>query len=371
MATERSTGTKRKLNEITAEQPITEEVEDQSQQDQPLIPTSTSTPPQLDLPRGLDLENPYAILTHFISEETFQSISRSTNEYAAQQDQSSSSSTSRTWKDTTVDDIKVFFGLIIYMSVHISPRHDFYWNTDQLEGPLHSSRHYMGQKRFETIKRFLQIPPPDNEHESEQVTDQPGASSSPSSSNNTIARANPGNELEEELQIPPTNIHDYIQQTGSRDFGYANYANLDRKSHKIYGNSRSRFPAPLPYPFLEAAIVKAWRIQRTYKKQQGAKGNKLPCQREFRTALYQEFFVFARHHRPQPQLQKHKRVQLPGNTSEKTIRQVCAFCQIERKQSKVTLPGRAGKSTSGCLECGNVPLCLKTKCWDKWHNLSG
>ncbi|KAJ5880466.1 uncharacterized protein N7473_011519 [Penicillium subrubescens] len=302
MALKKSTamaGTKRKLNEITAEQTTQEQVEEPSQQVQPSI--STSTPPQTDLPSDLNLESPYEILIHFIGEEIFQRISRSTNEYVAQQDQSSSSYTSRTWKDTTIDDIKVFFGLLIYMSVHIAPSLSYYFNTDWHPGPLHPSRHYMGQKHFEQIKRNLRIPLPlpgqvQRGNQSSTLSfdgaapdnDEPGASFAKA----LLARGPWDKSLEEELDSPEA-IHDFI----GRHCAEPGLINRNRSAFKIFGNPR-KFPAPLPFPFLEDALMKAWQIQRTHKKQQGVKASKLPTTLDFREDLSREFFAFAG--RPQP-----------------------------------------------------------------------
>ncbi|OQD94930.1 hypothetical protein PENSOL_c023G10428 [Penicillium solitum] len=124
---------KRKLDEITAELPTKEEL---SQQLRPLMPSSK--PPRLYLPTGLDLESPYAIFNLFISEEIFEFISQSTNEYAQREvvkpsdfaitstptdatTTTTTPTTPRVWKDTTTAEIKVFFGILIYMGVHPEP----------------------------------------------------------------------------------------------------------------------------------------------------------------------------------------------------------------------------------------------------------
>jgi hypothetical protein len=161
---------KRKLDEITAELPTKEEL---SQRLRPLIPSSEA--PRLLLPPGLDLESPYAIFTLFISEEIFEFISQSTNAYARREiaklsDSATTSATTaaaattpRVWKDTTTGEIKVFFGILIYMGVHPEPRIDLYWQQDRREGPLHSPPLYMTLKRFEQIKRYLHISHPDED----------------------------------------------------------------------------------------------------------------------------------------------------------------------------------------------------------------
>jgi hypothetical protein len=144
--------TKRKLDDITAELPSREALDARIQL---LFPSSF--PPQLQLPSGLDIDSPYALFSLFIGEDIFEFISQSTNEYAQRKQAASGRSSSefspgRAWKDTTIADIKVFFGILIYMGVHQSPRVDLYWRQDIQQGPLHSPRLYMSQKRFEQIK---------------------------------------------------------------------------------------------------------------------------------------------------------------------------------------------------------------------------
>ncbi|KAK2754045.1 hypothetical protein FQN54_007214 [Arachnomyces sp. PD_36] len=58
---------------------------------------------------------------------------------------------------------------------------------------------------------------------------------------------------------------------------------------------------------------------------------------------------------------EHRRVQLGP-------RLICLWCQYKLKHPQLQLekPKRAGRTTSGCSTC-RVPLCLKTKCWEKFH----
>jgi len=167
---------KRKLDEILAELPSREALEARIQLLQP-----SSRPPQLQLPSGLDIDSPYALFTLFIGEDTIKYISQSTNEYARRKraGESSPSSASesspgsagesspgsagesspgpgRYWTDTTVVDIKIFLGILIYMGVHRSPRIESYWCQEPNE-LLHTPRRYMSLYRFQQIKRFLYI----------------------------------------------------------------------------------------------------------------------------------------------------------------------------------------------------------------------
>jgi hypothetical protein len=55
----------------------------------------------------LDIDSPYALFSLFISEEMFEYIAKSTNEYAQQKQAENQSPTQRVWKDTTPLEIKV------------------------------------------------------------------------------------------------------------------------------------------------------------------------------------------------------------------------------------------------------------------------
>lgn len=59
-----------------------------------------------------------------------------------------------------------------------------------------------------------------------------------------------------------------------------------------------------------------------------------------------------------PELE-HRRVQLGP-------RLVCLWCQYKLKNPPPEKVKRPGRSTSSCATC-KVPLCLKTKCWEKFH----
>ena len=332
-------GAKRNLDEIVAEIPSREELEKRFKL---LVPSSS--PPELRLPTGLDIDSPYALFSLFISEDIIQSISQSTNEYAQRKRVRDNDSdidsprpgAGRSWKDTTAVDIKVFFGILIYMGVHDSPRIDHYWRQDPKEGPLHLPRLYMSQKRFEQIKRFLHIARPDA----------------------AIARAPFGDDFETELDIPAA-TNDYNYHMGGVDI-----ANPSRATYEIRQRTmRTWFP--LFFSFLDAAIVNAYRFQYIAKKQQQTRPL---SQLEFREKLCRELFLSqaqARVARPRPngpnqqtEARYHQRISLDR-------RNACVWCQYVREKGKRGQQASRGKS--GCRECG-VALCLKGRCWDEFHS---
>jgi hypothetical protein len=122
---------------------------------------------------------------------------------------------------------------------------------------------------------------------------------------------------------------------------------------------------PLLYFFINAAVVNAWRIQYIYKQQHGA--TRLPAQLFFREKLYRQLFSFG----PEPRTglpiqrldigQNHQRIQLKS-------RQTCVWCQYKRKKGQLNTK-QAGRSTSGCMACGNAALCLKSRCWQEFHSI--
>ncbi|KAL1956703.1 hypothetical protein VTO42DRAFT_6853 [Malbranchea cinnamomea] len=151
---------KRKLEEIMAELPSLEVVKSQ------YTPLQTvPRQPKLHIPNTADADSPYALFSLFLTEEIFDKIADSTNAYArAKLPKIHDANThARSWKDTNAAEIKVFFGILIYMGVHESPREDLYWRNDPEKGPLHLPRLYMTHKRFEQIKRFLHISHPDEQ----------------------------------------------------------------------------------------------------------------------------------------------------------------------------------------------------------------
>jgi hypothetical protein len=124
---------------------------------------------------------------------------------------------------------------------------------------------------------------------------------------------------------------------------------------------------PLLYFFINAAVVNAWRIQYIYKQQHGV--TRLPTQLHFRERLYQQLFSFG----PEPHTglpsqrldasQNHQRIQLGK-------RRVCVWCCYKKRQGQLDKK-QPRQSTSGCIGCGRVTLCLKTRCWMEFHEMPG
>jgi hypothetical protein len=71
--------------------------------------------PTIQLPRVLNVRDPYVPFTQFLTEQHFEIISTNTNLYAAQH--GAGEPGKRFGKDTTASDIRVFVGILIYMGV--------------------------------------------------------------------------------------------------------------------------------------------------------------------------------------------------------------------------------------------------------------
>ena len=60
------------------------------------------------------------------------------------------------WKPTTVPEIYIFFGILIYMSVHREPRVVDYWSTSP-SNPTHVISRFMSHDRFLLLYRRFSI----------------------------------------------------------------------------------------------------------------------------------------------------------------------------------------------------------------------
>lgn len=116
----------------------------------------------LEFPPGIDLESPHSLLSLFISEQTFEEMSKNTNEFVKEKRAEIDSDFAhiRPWTDLNSAEIKVFFGIVIYMGVFQGPDIDSYLDgglSDHCLGPVFGTRRFMTKPRFEQIKRFLRI----------------------------------------------------------------------------------------------------------------------------------------------------------------------------------------------------------------------
>ncbi|OWT43618.1 transposase IS4 domain-containing protein [Pochonia chlamydosporia 170] len=56
------------------------------------------------------------------------------------------------WKPTNAAEIYLFFGVLIYMSIHLEPRFEHYWSTAPTN-PVHPIARFMSRNRFQLLYR--------------------------------------------------------------------------------------------------------------------------------------------------------------------------------------------------------------------------
>ncbi|CAG5041429.1 unnamed protein product [Parnassius apollo] len=90
-----------------------------------------------------------------VPDEIFEEIAIQTNLFAEQQGPSEKpSSRSNNWKATTKVEIKLFFGLILYMGLVKIPKINLYWSTDRVFGQIFAAS-VMSRNRFELLLQKL------------------------------------------------------------------------------------------------------------------------------------------------------------------------------------------------------------------------
>ena len=105
------------------------------------------------------------ILSLFLTTSLIEQIAINTNAYATQKIAEREQEGGRKWGELLAGGLRVWLGIIIYMGVHCSPAVMDYWKHDGLN-PTHPIRDYMGLTRFEKIKRYFHVTPPDAPQES-------------------------------------------------------------------------------------------------------------------------------------------------------------------------------------------------------------
>jgi hypothetical protein len=112
-------------------------------------------PAETCLEEGIDFNNPLNIFQLFIPDSLFEVIARNTNNYAIAC--RIGNYPNPVWTNTTVNELKVFFGVILYMGMHKSPSTLDYWNRNATKGPLHTVRTVISQSRWHELKQYLHI----------------------------------------------------------------------------------------------------------------------------------------------------------------------------------------------------------------------
>ncbi|KAH9645922.1 hypothetical protein HF086_011384 [Spodoptera exigua] len=104
-----------------------------------------------------------------VPDEIFEEIAIQTNLFAEQQGLSAKpSSGSNNWKPTTKVEIKLFFGLILYMGLVKLPKINLYWSTDRVFGQTFAAS-VMSRNRFELLLQKLHFTSNDTADVSDRI----------------------------------------------------------------------------------------------------------------------------------------------------------------------------------------------------------
>src|SRR5437879_1937498 len=95
----------------------------------------------------------------FFTESIFEILARNTNSYARLKQVDKRTGRAQFWKDTSAAELKIFFGIIIYMGLFKSASVQDYWRKDG-RVPIHTITRYMGKSRFENLKRWFHVSAP-------------------------------------------------------------------------------------------------------------------------------------------------------------------------------------------------------------------
>jgi hypothetical protein len=129
----------------------------------PFSPIRHSKPPRVAqnlLPRRLQQSKviePSTIVNLFLTETLMSEIAFNTNCYTTTKD---AGLEGRGWRPVFLEEMKTWFGIIIYMGVCRMPAVEDYWKNNGLY-PLHHIRDYMSLTRFEQIRRYFHVAHPE------------------------------------------------------------------------------------------------------------------------------------------------------------------------------------------------------------------
>jgi hypothetical protein len=122
--------------------------------------------PKVNIPSNIDQTDPLALLDLFIPPEIYTIIAENTNLYAIAHDAPTKPTPTnrRYWWPTNENEIRVLFGIFLYMGIHREPNYTIYWETSKpnLDGPNHTIPQHMSLNRYENLRRYLHLSPPKN-----------------------------------------------------------------------------------------------------------------------------------------------------------------------------------------------------------------
>lgn len=109
-------------------------------------------------PQSVRFDLPLLFFKLFFSNAVFAVMAYNTNAYALLYN-AGEAENGRPWKDVTAAELKIWIGLIIYMSVIRQARLPEFWYRN-CDWPTHCITRFMSLRRFEQIKRYFHVSPP-------------------------------------------------------------------------------------------------------------------------------------------------------------------------------------------------------------------
>ena len=118
---------------------------------------------QSRLPEHLEPSDVYGIFSLFFTDDILSTIRDNTNEYAKKYPSEDDKLFAREWHETTIQELRAYIGVYIWMGLHPETARKDYWNTNIDKGPIHERvRQAIGLKRWQQIDRFFRICSPED-----------------------------------------------------------------------------------------------------------------------------------------------------------------------------------------------------------------
>ncbi|TKA71579.1 hypothetical protein B0A49_11802 [Cryomyces minteri] len=119
--------------------------------------------PELSLPPGVDGSDPLALFDLFFPQHILQQLAANTNKYAADRraKKATKKKKQRAWEETTAAELRVYFGILIYMGIHPGEQETAeYWSTADGDPLYLEITRHMSRVRFEQLQRYFHISAP-------------------------------------------------------------------------------------------------------------------------------------------------------------------------------------------------------------------
>jgi hypothetical protein len=113
---------------------------------------------RIHLPASVDPHSPIAIFDLFFTPEQMRILVENTNKSGPFHEMGPRNAQSLEWKDTFVEELYAYLGILIYMGLHPENDIDQYWCIDTENQPSHAPvRTAMARNRWKQISRAFHI----------------------------------------------------------------------------------------------------------------------------------------------------------------------------------------------------------------------